>query len=52
MLMPNCLFRCGGAAMLLTNKRRELFRSKYQLQHVVRTHLGARDDAYNCIFQV
>ena len=26
MLMPNCLFRVGGAAMLLTNKRSEYFR--------------------------
>ena len=26
MLMPNCLFRVGGAAMLLTNKRSEGFR--------------------------
>lgn len=23
MLIPNCLFRVGGAAMLLSNKRRE-----------------------------
>ena len=52
MLLPNCLFRVGGAAMLLTNKKREGFRAKYQLLHSVRTHLGARDDAYNCIFQV
>lgn len=51
MLMPNCLFRVGGAAMLLTNKRRESFRAKYQLLHTVRTHLGAKDDAYNCIYQ-
>ena len=29
-----------------------MHRSKYQLMHTVRTHLGARDDAYNCIFQV
>lgn len=51
MLMPNCLFRVGGAAMLLTNKISEGFRAKYQLMHTVRTHLGANDDAYNCIFQ-
>jgi len=51
MLMPNCLFRCGGAAILLSNRRRDYFRSKYQLMHTVRTHLGANDAAYNCIFQ-
>jgi len=26
MLMPNCLFRAGGAAILLSNKRSEYFR--------------------------
>lgn len=51
MLMPNCLFRVGGAAMLLTNRRREGFRSKYELLHTVRTHLGANDAAYSCIYQ-
>jgi hypothetical protein len=52
MLMPNCLFRVGGAAMLLSNRRRDGWRAKYELQHVVRTHLGANDEAYGCIFQV
>uniref|UniRef100_A0A7S0WIZ7 very-long-chain 3-oxoacyl-CoA synthase n=1 Tax=Chlamydomonas leiostraca TaxID=1034604 RepID=A0A7S0WIZ7_9CHLO len=51
MLMPNCLFRVGGAAMLLSNRRREGWRAKYELLHTVRTHLGANDAAYNCIFQ-
>jgi len=52
MLMPNCLFRVGGAAMLLSNRRRDGLRAKYELKHVVRTHLGANDEAYGCIFQV
>jgi hypothetical protein len=51
MLMPNCLFRVGGAAILLSNRRRDAFRAKYELQHTVRTHLGANDLAYRCIFQ-
>lgn len=50
--MPNCLFRVGGAAMLLSNRRRDAWRSKYQLLHTVRTHLGANDLAYKCIFQM
>ena len=51
MLMPNCLFRVGGSAMLLSNKWSEGWRSKYKLLHTVRTHMGAKSDAYKCIFQ-
>lgn len=28
MLIPNCLFRVGGAAVLLSNKRMERLRAK------------------------
>uniref|UniRef100_A0A5K0WGB3 3-ketoacyl-CoA synthase n=2 Tax=Nymphaea colorata TaxID=210225 RepID=A0A5K0WGB3_9MAGN len=51
MLLPNCLFRMGAAAVLLTNRRCELTRAKYRLLHVVRTHMGAEDTAYGCVFQ-
>lgn len=51
MLLSNCLFRMGGAAILLTNRRSERRRSKYQLVHTVRTHKGADDRAYQCVFQ-
>ena len=51
MLLPNCLFRMGCAAILLTNKKKEKKRAKYQLLHVVRTHKGADDKAYRCVFQ-
>jgi len=51
MLIPNMLFRVGGAASLLSNKRRDYWRAKYQLLHVVRTHKGADDASYNCVFQ-
>ncbi|EXB37130.1 3-ketoacyl-CoA synthase 4 [Morus notabilis] len=51
MLIPNCLFRVGGAAILLSNKSSDRRRAKYKLVHVVRTHKGADDKAYNCVFQ-
>ncbi|KAL6994021.1 separase/separin [Sarracenia purpurea var. burkii] len=51
MLLPNCLFRMGGAAILLSNKRRERRRAKYRLVHVVRTHKGADDKAYQCVYE-
>ncbi|XP_074285777.1 3-ketoacyl-CoA synthase 4-like [Silene latifolia] len=51
MLIPNCLFRVGGAAVLLSNKRIERRRSKYRLVHVVRTHRGADDKAFKCVYQ-
>ena len=46
MLIPNTLFRMGGAAMVLSNRASERLRAKYELQHVVRIHLGADDTAY------
>eukprot|EP00877_Chromochloris_zofingiensis_P010954 jgi/Chrzof1/6111/Cz17g10060.t1_LCKAS5[v5.2] len=51
MLVTNTIFRVGGAAMLLSNKRRDSWRAKYELQHVVRTNLAASDAAYNCVFE-
>ena len=114
MLIPNCLFRAGGAAMLLSNKASDFWRAKcallsfpsaphppylphactalsnclciraprgnacmhgsqvkmvmsedamcltpsfmscarrYELLHVVRTHQGASEDSYKCVYQ-
>ncbi|KAL6007610.1 separase/separin [Asimina triloba] len=51
MLLPNCLFRMGGAAILLSNRTRDRRRSKYRLLHVVRTHKGADDKAYRCVYE-
>ncbi|KAG1330553.1 3-ketoacyl-CoA synthase 6 [Cocos nucifera] len=51
MLLPNCLFRMGAAAILLSNRRREARRAKYRLVHVVRTHKGADDRAYRCVYE-
>ncbi|GMH18180.1 hypothetical protein Nepgr_020021 [Nepenthes gracilis] len=51
MLIPNCLFRVGGAAVLLSNKTADRRRAKYKLVHVVRTHRGADDKAFRCVYQ-
>nr|ALJ55496.1 3-ketoacyl-CoA synthase 19 [Gossypium hirsutum] len=50
-LVSNCLFRMGGAAILLSNKSSDRRRSKYQLVHTVRTHKGADDKCFGCVTQ-
>ncbi|XP_062183121.1 3-ketoacyl-CoA synthase 20-like [Phragmites australis] len=51
MLISNCIFRMGGAAVLLTNRSADRRRAKYQLMHTVRTHRGPDGRAYRCVFQ-
>ncbi|KAJ4950772.1 hypothetical protein NE237_027604 [Protea cynaroides] len=51
MLVSNCLFRMGGSAVLLSNKRSDRRISKYQLVHTVRTHKGADDKCFSCVTQ-
>ncbi|CAL0322396.1 unnamed protein product [Lupinus luteus] len=51
MLIPNCLFRVGCSAVLLSNKSSDRKRAKYRLVHVVRTHCGEDDKAFRCVYQ-
>lgn len=51
MLIPNCLFRVGCSAVLLSNKSADWRWAKYKLVHVVRTHRGADDKAFRCVYQ-
>lgn len=51
MLLCNCIFRVGGAAVLLSNKASDRRRAKYELVHTVRTHKGSDDNSYNCVYQ-
>ncbi|KAM7256059.1 hypothetical protein ACFE04_011800 [Oxalis oulophora] len=51
MILANCLFRSGGCAMLLTNKRELKHRAMFRLKCLVRTHHGSRDESYQCCIQ-
>ncbi|XP_047326675.1 3-ketoacyl-CoA synthase 4-like [Impatiens glandulifera] len=52
MLISNCIFRMGSSAVIISNKSSDRRRAKYKLVHVVRTHCGADDRAFNCVCQV
>ncbi|KAM0949338.1 putative very-long-chain 3-oxoacyl-CoA synthase [Dioscorea sansibarensis] len=50
MMLPNCLFRCGGCAMMLTNDPKWKNQAKLKLKHLIRAHL-CDDEAFNCAYQ-
>eukprot|EP00617_Octactis_speculum_P013059 CAMPEP_0185781460 /NCGR_PEP_ID=MMETSP1174-20130828/102524_1 /TAXON_ID=35687 /ORGANISM="Dictyocha speculum, Strain CCMP1381" /LENGTH=529 /DNA_ID=CAMNT_0028471449 /DNA_START=74 /DNA_END=1663 /DNA_ORIENTATION=+ len=50
MLLQNILFRCGGAAMLMSNKRSDSLRAKYKLLHTMRKQ-GTDPTSYECVFE-
>jgi predicted naringenin-chalcone synthase len=49
-LLQNILFRCGGAAMVLSNKWMDGSRAWFKLLQTVRVQ-GTSEDAYNCVFE-
>jgi predicted naringenin-chalcone synthase len=49
-LLQNTLFRCGGAAMILSNKWTDGFRANFKLLHVVRTQYVS-EDSYGCVYE-
>lgn len=51
MIVTDCLFRIGGASILLSNLPSDRRHSKYQLMYSVRTHNGADDKSYNSVMQ-
>ncbi|KAL6608060.1 hypothetical protein ACP70R_041123 [Stipagrostis hirtigluma subsp. patula] len=48
MLLPNCLFRMGAAAMIMSNSGE---RARFRLGRTVRTVTAAKDASYRCVFQ-
>ncbi|KAL5726303.1 very-long-chain 3-oxoacyl-CoA synthase [Ranunculus cassubicifolius] len=51
MMLTNILFRSAGSAILLSNKPSLKHKAMFKLKHLVRTHLAASDDAYECLMQ-
>jgi 3-ketoacyl-CoA synthase len=51
MLLSNTLFRCGAAAILLSNRSCDRSRARFKLLHTVRTHTGQNDDCYGAVVQ-
>ncbi|KAG8063208.1 hypothetical protein GUJ93_ZPchr0003g17331 [Zizania palustris] len=51
MMLANCLFRCGGSAVLLTNDPALRGRAKMKLGCLVRSNIAADDDAHSCALQ-
>ncbi|KAL1548464.1 very-long-chain 3-oxoacyl-CoA synthase [Salvia divinorum] len=51
MLLTNCLFRLGAAAILMSSRDQDKEKAKYSLQHLERTHKGQDDRSYSCIIQ-
>ena len=49
--MSNTLFRMGGAAILLSNKRSMKSKAKFENLTTVRIHHGKYDDSYKAVFQ-
>ncbi|XP_059663772.1 3-ketoacyl-CoA synthase 20-like [Cornus florida] len=47
----NCVFRVGGAAILLSNRPSDGPSSKYELIHTVQTNTAHYERSYNCILQ-
>ncbi|CAN1230735.1 3-ketoacyl-CoA synthase 12 [Linum grandiflorum] len=51
MILANCLFRAGGAAILMTNKPSLRHKALFKLKTLVRTHHGGKDESYGCCIQ-
>ncbi|THG14101.1 3-ketoacyl-CoA synthase 15-like [Camellia sinensis] len=49
MLLPNCFFRMGAAAMLLSNHLLDRWRAKYELKQLVRTHKGMDNRSFKSV---
>ena len=51
MLLSNCLFRCGAAAMLLSNGGRDASSARFKMCHTLGTKLGMVVSCYKSVYQ-
>lgn len=49
-LLQNTLFRCGGAAIVLSNKWSDAYRAYFKLLRVVRTQYVS-EDSFGCVYE-
>jgi len=49
-LLQNTLFRCGGAAMVISNKWMDGSKAEFKLLHTVRVQNNS-EDAYQCVYE-
>jgi len=49
-LLQNTLFRCGGAAVLLTNRWLDGYRAQFKLLHCIRTQY-VNEDSFGCVYE-
>jgi len=50
MLVQNTLFRCGGAAIVLSNRWQDSFRAKYKLLHTIREQ-NSSEEALHAVYE-
>ncbi|XP_071737901.1 3-ketoacyl-CoA synthase 20-like [Rutidosis leptorrhynchoides] len=48
-LLQNCVFRVGGAAILLSNHPSDIKKCKYELVHAIHTNTSRLDRSYKCV---
>lgn len=49
-LLQNTLFRCGGAAVLLSNRWTDALRARFKLLHLIRTQYVG-EGSYGCVYE-
>ncbi|KAL6123779.1 hypothetical protein ACLB2K_076297 [Fragaria x ananassa] len=52
MMLPNCLFQSGGYSMLFMNRRSLRKQAILKMKYLIITHMGSRNEAYECCMRL